>query len=205
MKLQKTNRSFLDALNLILKETTLSAEIEMNQIISILAGKGYAALLVIFTLPFCFPIQIPGFSTPFGITLALLGLRIGLGMQPWWPQFILTKKLSSKTIKKIAENTIGVVTKLRRITHPRLFFFTKNPICHRINGFLISVLSIFLSLPLPLPFTNLVSALPIFFIGIGLLEDDGLFIIIGYFLSLICFAYFIALYFFGAYLIDLVM
>lgn len=204
MKLQKTNRGFLDALNLILKETTHSAEIELNQIFLILAGKGYAALLVIFTLPFCFPVQIPGFSTPFGVALALLGLRIGLGMQPWWPQFILTKKLSSESVKKITESTISTVTKMQKITHPRLFFFT-NPICHRLNGFLISILSIFLALPLPLPFTNLVSALPIFFIGIGLLEDDGLFIIIGYFLSLICFAYFIALYFFSAYLIDLAM
>lgn len=177
----------------------------MNQIFSILAEKGYAAILVIFTLPFCFPIQIPGFSTPFGVALALLGLRIGLGLQPWWPQFILKRKLSSKKIKKIVENTIAVVSKLQKVTHPRLFFFTENPVCHRINGFLVSILSIFLALPLPLPFTNLVAALPIFFIGIGLLEDDGLFIIIGYILSLICFAYFIGLYFFSAYLFNLFM
>lgn len=200
---EKTDRSFLDALQLILDEAATTTEVEMSRIFSILSEKGYAALLVILSFPFCLPVQIPGFSTPFGTALALLGLRIGLGMQPWWPEFILKKKLSSETVRTIADKTIAAVKKMQKITHPRLLFFTKNPICHRLNGLLIFVLAVLLALPLPIPLTNLLSALPIFIIGIGILEDDGLFILIGYFISLICFAYFIALYFFSAYLINL--
>lgn len=200
--IENNDRSFLNALQVISIEASKKSEMEMKEIFSILAEKGYAALLVILSLPFCLPVQIPGFSTPFGIALGLLGLRIGLGKQPWWPEFILTRKLSSETVHNITEKTISAVKKMQKVTHPRLYFFTKNPICHRLNGLLVFILAILLALPLPIPLTNLLAALPIFFIGIGILEDDGLFIILGYIFSLICFAFFFSLYFFSAYLIK---
>jgi hypothetical protein len=37
-----------------------------------------------------------------------------------------------------------------------------------------------MSLPLPIPFTNLLPAYTILFLAIGLLESDGLFILFGY-------------------------
>jgi hypothetical protein len=40
--------------------------------------------------------------------------------------------------------------------------------------------ALLMSLPLPIPFTNLLPAYTILFLEIGLLESDGLFILFGY-------------------------
>jgi hypothetical protein len=42
-------------------------------------------LVIILVLPFCQPIPLPGFSTPFGIALMIFGFRIALRQRPWLP------------------------------------------------------------------------------------------------------------------------
>jgi hypothetical protein len=50
----------------------------------------------------------------------------------------------------------------------------------RVNGAMLAALGIFLALPLPIPLTNVITAWAIFLISLGILEDDGLFIFLGY-------------------------
>lgn len=190
--------SFVDSLGIILNLSKTVEEIKIRQILEILSGKGYPALLIIFSLPFCFPIQIPGFSTPFGIILGLIGLRIAFGRKPWLPDWILDKSFKSHSIEKVVAKTISGVVYMQKLLHPRLLVFTQNPIFHRLNGLLIFFLAVLLSLPLPIPFTNLISAIPILCFGLGLLEDDGVAILIGYLLTILCFIYFFIIFLFGA-------
>lgn len=190
-------QSFIDLLQLILEKTKEGDEIKLRQMFEILSGKGYAALLIVLSFPFCIPIQIPGFSTPFGIILGFLGLRIAFAKHPWWPKWILDKKFSSQHVEMLIQKAIKVVRILQKVLHPRLVILTKNPIAHRMHGLLVFVLSVLLSLPLPIPFSNMLAAFPILFIGLGLLEDDGVSIIIGYFLACVCFSAFLALFLFG--------
>ena len=51
---------------------------------------------------------------------------------------------------------------------------------HVVNGLVIALLGIFLALPLPIPLSNLTAAWAIFLIAFGLLEDNGIFVLIGY-------------------------
>lgn len=199
-KIKNGSDTFLDSLQEIALLAKKQEEIKIKKIFSLLSGKGYAALLILFSLPFCIP-QIPGFSTPFGIILAFIGLRIAFAKNLWWPKWILEKNLSSKNVLSIAETAIKGVKKLQKLIHPRWIFLAKNPMLHRLHGLLIFFLAILLSLPLPIPFTNLLTAFPILFMGLGLLEDDGLFIIISYILSLICFLTFLGLFLLGKALI----
>ncbi len=199
MKLKNNNRpSFFDCLNQILELTHEQKEIKLRRVFKILSGKGYAALLIVFSLPFCLPIQIPGFSTPFGIILAFLGLRVAFGKHPWWPKWVLEKKFQSEPIKKLIQKTMKAVKFMQRGLKPRLSLFTKNPLFHRLNGLLVCILSLLLALPLPVPFTNLMTATPILCMGLGLLEDDGIFILLGYLLAIVCFSLFFAIFVFGA-------
>jgi hypothetical protein len=50
---------------------------------------------------------------------------------------------------------------------------------------------------MPIPLTNLFFAYPILAFGLGLLEDDGLMIVVGYLLTLVCFSFFTAIIWFG--------
>ena len=150
------------------------------EVLNILAGRGYPLLLTLFVLPFCQPIQIPGFSTPFGILIIFIGLRIAFGHHIWLPKFILNKSLSKDAIHKISEKGLWLTKKLTKFTRARWEFMSQHPIFHMINGIVISLLGVVLALPLPIPLSNIVVAWAILFISMGLFEDDGLFIILGY-------------------------
>lgn len=172
-------------------------DVSVKFVIDTLAGKGQAVLLILFSLPFCQPIQIPGFSTPFGILLAFIGLRIAFGHRAWFPKMLLEKKISYRILKKIASIAIKITEKLQFLISTRWEWLIKNPFLHVTHGLTITVLALLLALPLPIPFTNLLAAYPILAFGLGILEDDGLMISIGYLLSLLCFSVFIALIWFG--------
>lgn len=171
--------------------------ISLKRICSMLAGKGYGMLITLFSLPFCLPITIPGLSIPFGLLLAFLGLRVAFAKKLWWPEWILNKEVPYKTFHAVVKKTIVVAKMLHKILKPRLVALVRHPVMHRIHGLLIFALSVLLSLPLPLPFTNMLTAIPIFFLGIGLLEDDGVAIILAYVLAAICFTAFGMLFWLG--------
>lgn len=204
-KRKYAKESFLDSLQKISDLTKENDEIEMRQITSILSGKGYSALLIIFSLPFCIPIQIPGFSTPFGIILGFLGLRIAFAKKPWWPQWVLEKKVKSHLVQRVVEKSIVSVRYIQKFLYPRLVILTQNQFFYRLNGLLICFLAFLLALPLPIPFTNLFSAIPILFIGLGLLENDGLFILLAYFIVLIDIILILSLFKFGSIILTFVV
>lgn len=197
MKHSVSKHRFLESLQTLVDMAKQGGTIKIKEIFTLFAGKGAAALLIILSLPFCLPIQIPGFSTPFGILLAFMGVRIAFGHHLWWPKWILEKPLQAELVEKLAEKTIKAVVFMQKMFHPRLSFLVNTPWIHRLHGLLTALLALFLALPLPLPMTNLLSAFPIFFIGIGLLEDDGVAILIGYFLAFVALSAFTFLFYLG--------
>ncbi|MCE5317312.1 MAG: exopolysaccharide biosynthesis protein [Parachlamydia sp.] len=195
MKVKRESLS--DLLQKVLDLTVKSEVITYRKLFSIFAGKGYAALIILLSLPFCLPIQIPGFSTPFGLILAFIGLRIAFGKRLWWPKWLLEKEISGQALQKAVSKSMGFVKDLQKIVKPRLETLTANPILRRLHGILIFLLALLLSLPLPIPLTNMLAAIPILCIGLGLLEDDGVALLVGYGLALVCFGAFIGLFFLG--------
>lgn len=187
--------TFLESLQQLLKLAEETQVISVKTIFDILADKGYAALFMILSLPFCFPIQIPGFSTPFGAILAFLALRYTFAKSLWWPEWILDKEIASPKVSLVVQKTIQAVEYLKKISRPRLTVLTQNTLLHRVHGITIFILSLLLLLPFPIPFTNMLTALPIFCLGVGLLEDDGVFMIVGYILAGICLGIFAMLLF----------
>jgi len=64
-----------------------------------------------------------------------------------------------------------------------------------VNGLLIFLLGSFLALPLPIPLTNLAVGWSIFLVTLGLLEDDGVFVLVGYLVFLLTLMFFILILF----------
>ena len=189
--------TFIESLKLLIQKTEQQQEVEIQDILKTLNVRGYAAILVIFSFPFCFPFTIPGFSAPFGLLLAFIGLRIAFGNQLWLPQWILVKKVSSSRLNKLLLKICHLMEKFQKFFKPRLIFLIQYRFFMRLHGVLIFVLGILLALPLPVPLTNTMAAAPLVCLGIGILEDDGFAIIAGYLLALLCFAFFAGLFFFG--------
>lgn len=171
--------------------------ISVETLLKTLAGRGYPALLVIIALPFCLPIQIPGLSTPFGLLLAFMGFRIAFGKKLRWPKSLLKKNIPYSTLQKVVEKLVYWNKRFKGFLRPRFSDFVQNPFWHRLHGVTIAFLGLILALPLPVPFTNMLTALPIIVMGLGLLEDDGLWVLIAYFLALLAVAYLAAIFWMG--------
>lgn len=147
-----------------------------------LKGKGYPSLVILFSLPFCQPIQIPGFSTPFGVILIFIGLRMIFGRHMWWPKWILKQKISTKLLKIVAEKSLHFFQFLRPFIYPRWCWLCNEKFYYLHGGFVVTM-GIYLALPLPIPLSNLLAAWALVLVGLGLVEEDGLFICFGYILG----------------------
>jgi len=130
------------------------------------------ALLALVAIPFM------GVSTPFGLTIALVALQMIVGLhRPWLPQRIRRHAVSVKTLEWLGTRLARWTGGLERIVRPRLPLLTRGPFW-TLCGVAILVQGLGLALPLPIPASNWFFIVPIVLYSIGLLESDGLLIVV---------------------------
>ncbi len=174
---------------------TLFAEraVRLDEVIHVLQGRAYLLLLVLLALPFCTPIPLPGVSTPFGLVVALIGLRPALGMKPWLPARLLKTELPAGFFGKLIKFTRRLVGVFEKLLRPRVLLLTNTEVLRRLHALAICFAGLALLLPLPIPFTNTFPAWAILLIACGLLERDGLFVLAGHVVFAAGVAYFFIL------------
>lgn len=180
---------------LLLEQEAMIQPVSIEEILRILSGRGRLLLVMLLCLPFCQPLQIPGTSTPFGLLIAFIGIRMIFGKKVWLPKKLLKKRISARTLKKIVDRVLLIVRKMKRVVRPRWSWLCHSSYMRIINGSLIVILAILLALPLPVTLTNLAPAWSIFILAFAILEDDGLFVLIGQLLALASLAFFVLLAF----------
>jgi hypothetical protein len=167
----------------------------LREALSAFAARGYGLLLVLLALPSAMPVPAPGYSTPFGVALFLVGAQILSGKtMPWLPGWVLDRRVPAETGRKMIGFGIRFFGRLEQWIRPRFTWsFRKGG--HWLSGVAVLVMAILMILPLPL--TNTAPAGVIFLIGVGLLEKDGA--ILGVAFALSCLA--VLLYLAAFYLI----
>ncbi len=175
----------------LLRETAGRA-VTLGELEQILKGRGFALFLLLMSLPFAFPIAIPGLSIPFGIVIMLLGLRITFGMKPSLPGFILRREVSRPLLEKIIGYGLKLSTKMEKLVKPRMHFLQRWPGMINLIGLGIASGGFLLSLPLPplIPFSNTIPAVSVLLLTAGLMERDGLLVLFGYMLNISAWVYF---------------
>lgn len=171
-------------------------DLTIGEIEQMLKERGFAILIMALAIPFVIPV-IPGLSVPFGIAILLMGIRIALGKEPWLPQRILQKKLSHKTFVKIFKTLVKFAALLEKIAKPRMRFLERWPGMKNLIGVGIASNGLFLALPLPIPFTNTLPAISILLLSAGMMERDGLLVLLGYLAGLLAWIYLFLFLFFG--------
>lgn len=166
-----------------LAELRLSAgerAITLREVIYTLGGRAYLLLVLLLALPFITPVPLPGLSTPFGLAIALIALRLSLGQRPWLSMKLQRKELPAGFISKLFGVAEKVLRFLEKFLRPRLTFLTDTPLLVQMHAVLMLLAALALLLPLPIPFTNSFPAWTILLLAAGLLERDGGFILTGY-------------------------
>ena len=164
----------------------------LGQLEQILKGRGFGLFLLLLALPFTFPIAIPGLSVPFGIVIMFIGVRIAAGRKPWLPAFILRREIKYAVLEKIIHLGLRLATRLEKVVKPRMHFLQRWPGMINLIGLGIASGGLLLSLPLPplIPFSNTIPAFAVLFLTAGMIERDGLLVLIGHCVNVAAWVYF---------------
>jgi len=175
-----------------LAESEEHAELTLGGLMDQLQGRVYTLLLVILALPMCQPIPLPGLSTPFGVAIALLGIRFAFSQHPWLPQRLLATKLTGNFFPAVMRGGARVLSVFEKLLHPRLVRVFEPGYVRFLAGAVICFCGLLLLLPLPIPGTNMLPALTVILTAAAFSERDG-YCLIGAGIAL-----FLTLAFFGA-------
>src|SRR5215207_3535851 len=109
-----------DALRRLLREANGQA-MTVREMVRILHGRGLQFVVILLCLPFLAPVTIPGISMPFGLAIALSGLRIAFGHRPWLPEFILNHRISFPVLEKMVHFGCAIYERVEKVIRPRLY------------------------------------------------------------------------------------
>ena len=167
--------------------------VTLREVLYVLGGRGYLLLVLLLALPFITPIPLPGLSTPFGLAIALIALRLSLGQRPLLSKNLQRRELPAGFIGRLFGVAGKVLHFLEKFLRPRVTFLTDTPLLAQLHAVLMLLAAVALLLPLPIPFTNSFPAWTILLLAAGLLERDGVFILGGYVVFIAGVFYFIFL------------
>ena len=168
----------------VIRAESSGKPLTVEQLQAKLKGRGVAMLLLLLSLPFCF-IPVPGLSTPFGIVVLLTGIRIAFSQKPWLPRFIRHRSISSSRLTKVLNGGIRFARIMEKLVKPRMQFLHRWPGAMNLIGLGIASGGLLLLLPLPIPFSNMVPAWAVVFLAAGMMERDGVLVLVGHLLTLL--------------------
>ena len=129
-------------------------------------------------LPNAIPIAgIVGISAITALFILIFSVQMAVEMKkPWLPKFIAKKELHKKSLLKSLKIVKPFLIKIEPYIKPR-WLIVSHPVSLQCIGWVIAVLCVVMLIPIP--FSIIGPALAIFLISIGILEKDGLVIVIG--------------------------
>jgi hypothetical protein len=152
--------------------------VRVRDITESLGQRSFGFILLIFALPNSLPILgIPGVSTITGLPLLFVAVQMALGhKRVYLPRWIADSSLATADFQKLISKVAPWLRRIERLMRPRIAVLTLGSAERWLGAF--CVLLAFL-LVLPIPLGNLLPALGILFIALGLIESDGVCVLVG--------------------------
>jgi hypothetical protein len=151
--------------------------IRMEVLINGLGNRAFGPVVLICALPEALPLPIAGISAVIGIPLLLLSIQLLLGFsKPWLPQWLGNRSIKRQNLEQAIHYILRFLRKFEYVIRPRWKFATTPP-TQRVLGLLFLLLSVVIFLPIP--FGNILPAIAIVIISLGLIEEDGVLVVVG--------------------------
>jgi hypothetical protein len=163
----------------------------LSQLLAALGEQGLLVFCIFLTVPFLLPIQIPGLSSVFGLLIAMIALGVVLNRVPRLPRWLMRRHISASLLTMILEQGAQLSARFERLVYPRWFSLTRNAAMHRVTGILLLLAAGLLTLPLIIPFSNILPAIAIVLLTVGIVQRDGLSIVCGYAVTIGTAVYFV--------------
>ena len=149
--------------------------IAVGDLLTALGDRALAALLFVFAAPNVVPVP-PGTSAALGAPLVFLAAQLAFGRRPWLPGVIARRALSRADFAALVRRIGPWLARAERLLRPRAMALARPPM-EQLIGLVCLLLAVVLVLPVPLG--NMLPALAISLLALGILERDGLWILTG--------------------------
>lgn len=187
----KSTSSLSETLNTIAAGIPANTAISLRDLLSMIGEEGLLLFCMFLTVPFMVPVQIPGVSTVFGLVIVLIGISVTLNRIPWLPSRLMERTIQAEHLVPALKKAGELFARIDRFIRPRILPLTHGATLNRLNGFMVFLGGILLMFPLAIiPFSNMLPALAILFLAAGILQRDGIFILLGYLFIILTIIYF---------------
>ncbi|MDN4061111.1 exopolysaccharide biosynthesis protein [Massilia sp. YIM B02769] len=166
--------------------------ITLSELVHRVGNDGLLILTALLTLVFLIPISIPGVSTVFGAAILLIGVARLLGRELWIPPRIAHRTIGTRKLRPVLRKALPLLHKLERVSRPnRIEWLVANGPVQRMNDASLILGAVLLMMPFGLiPFSNTFPAVALLFFAIGLLQRDGVCVLLGYVSNVATIVYF---------------
>ncbi|MDB5960889.1 MAG: Exopolysaccharide synthesis ExoD [Massilia sp.] len=158
-----------------LADDTARERISVGDLLVVLGDRAIGALLFIFAVPNILPAP-PGTSVILGAPLVFLAAQLTFGMRPWLPGLISRRSMSRKDFHGMLRRVLPWLERAEKLLLPRISMLALPP-----SEYIVGLVCLLLAtvLVLPIPLGNMLPALSISLLALGLLERDGYAIVSG--------------------------
>ncbi|HET9589773.1 MAG TPA: exopolysaccharide biosynthesis protein [Anaerolineales bacterium] len=179
-------------------------EVTLDEIMDIVGADSLILLTIFLSLVFLVPVSIPGVSTVFGTGILLIGVTRLLSRRLWMPEGIANRKISAEKLRAAFQRALVWFRRLEKISRPhRLRALTAGRMVEFLNNSSFILAALLLMAPFGfIPFSNTLPAIALIFLAVGMLQQDGTSILLGYLANLATIIYFAFLIAGGGYSIT---
>jgi hypothetical protein len=152
------------------------ARIAAADLLDALGDRALAALLLVFAFPNVLPVP-PGTSALLGAPLVFLAAQMAFNLKPWLPRVIASRSMAHADYAALVRRIVPWLGRAERLMRPRLTRLATGAM-ESVVGAVCLLMSLVLVLPIPLG--NMLPALAICLLAMGILERDGLWVLAGF-------------------------
>jgi hypothetical protein len=158
-----------------------ASTISIGDVLNAFGDRAFGALMLLFAAPNVLPLP-PGTSAVLGAPLLFVTIQLMLGRSTlWMPQVICERSIPREHLALLTAKLGPILRRSERFLQPRMPALLE-PVPERIVGAACLLLAIILFLPIP--FGNMPPAFAISAFALGILERDGLAILVGWFATI---------------------
>lgn len=197
IKLSKNEESEFQAESLgekieLIIEKMPQTEVTLVEIMDLVGADSLLLLTIFLSLIFLVPVSIPGVSTVFGSAVLLIGITRLFSRKLWLPEKIATRKLSAEKLREGFKKALVWFHRLEKVSKPhRMRALTSKGLMTVFNNLSFILAALLLMMPFGLiPFSNTLPAVALIFLAIGMMQQDGVSILLGNLSNVATIAYF---------------
>ncbi len=167
-------------------------DVQVGPLVDELGAQGMLMLVILLTLVFLIPVSIPGVSTVFGAVIVLVGVSRMAGRPLWMPGAVRRRSVPAGRMRAALDTGLKWVRRLERITRPgRMAGLTRGRAVGLFNDAALILGAVLLMAPFGfIPFSNTVPGVALMCLAIGLLQRDGLMVLLGHVMNVVTIVYF---------------